>query len=85
MKKKVNSGNDVNNGEASKQKERTIVSWSQEVREMILFSLFSDFFFFNWFLVSCSLINYLLMIWIVFGYQEDDILREQIRVHGTDK
>ncbi|KAL8533880.1 hypothetical protein ACS0TY_010058 [Phlomoides rotata] len=44
-KKKVNSGNDVINGEVPKQKERHIVSWSQE---------------------------------------EDDILREQIRVHGTD-
>ncbi|XP_042052887.1 transcription factor MYB124-like isoform X1 [Salvia splendens] len=45
MKKKVNSGSDANNGDASKQKERHIVSWSQE---------------------------------------EDDILREQIRLHGTE-
>nr|AGN52132.1 MYB-related transcription factor [Salvia miltiorrhiza]AGN52242.1 MYB-related transcription factor [Salvia miltiorrhiza] len=45
MKKKVNSGTDANTGEVSKQKERHIVSWSQE---------------------------------------EDDILREQIRLHGTE-
>ncbi|XP_022868562.1 transcription factor MYB124-like isoform X2 [Olea europaea var. sylvestris] len=50
MKKKINSNNtdgngDENNGEVPKQKERHIVSWSQE---------------------------------------EDDILREQIRVHGTE-
>ncbi|KAK6159997.1 hypothetical protein DH2020_003378 [Rehmannia glutinosa] len=46
MKKKVNNGSDANNTEVPKQKERHIVSWSQE---------------------------------------EDDILREQIRVHGTEK
>ncbi|KAL3631134.1 hypothetical protein CASFOL_024118 [Castilleja foliolosa] len=46
MKKKVNNnGSDVDNTEVPKQKERHIVSWSQE---------------------------------------EDDILREQIRVHGTE-
>ncbi|KAG8366316.1 hypothetical protein BUALT_Bualt17G0067200 [Buddleja alternifolia] len=46
MKKKVNNCSDgTNNGEVPKQKERHIVSWSQE---------------------------------------EDDILREQIRVHGTE-
>ncbi|GFP86169.1 myb-related protein b [Phtheirospermum japonicum] len=45
MKKKVNNGGDVDNTEVPKQKERHIVSWSQE---------------------------------------EDDILREQIRVHGTE-
>ncbi|PIN24960.1 hypothetical protein CDL12_02300 [Handroanthus impetiginosus] len=45
MKKKVNNCNNANNGEVPKQKERHIVSWSQE---------------------------------------EDDILREQIRVHGTE-
>ncbi|KAI3452820.1 hypothetical protein Pfo_009483 [Paulownia fortunei] len=47
MKKKVNNSSitDANNGEVPKQKERHIVSWSQE---------------------------------------EDDILREQIRVHGTE-
>ncbi|KAI3467376.1 hypothetical protein Pfo_024039 [Paulownia fortunei] len=45
MKKKVNNVGDANNGEVPKQKERHIVSWSQE---------------------------------------EDDILREQIRVHGTE-
>ncbi|KAL0336330.1 UNVERIFIED_CONTAM: Transcription factor [Sesamum radiatum] len=46
MKKKVNNSTDANNGEVPKQKERHIVSWSQE---------------------------------------EDDILREQIRLHGTEK
>ncbi|KAK6159993.1 hypothetical protein DH2020_003374 [Rehmannia glutinosa] len=46
MKKKVNNGSDANNTEVPKQKERHIVSWSQE---------------------------------------EDDILREQIRIHGTEK
>ncbi|KAL0385742.1 UNVERIFIED_CONTAM: Transcription factor [Sesamum radiatum] len=45
MKKKVNNSTDANNGEVPKQKERHIVSWSQE---------------------------------------EDDILREQIRLHGTE-
>lgn len=45
MKKKVKSGNDVNNGEVSKQKLRHIVSWSQEVRQMILFL----FLIFQWF------------------------------------
>ncbi|KAK4481610.1 hypothetical protein RD792_012514 [Penstemon davidsonii] len=44
--KKLNNSCDANNGEVPKQKERHIVSWSQE---------------------------------------EDDILREQIRVHGTEK
>lgn len=37
MKKKIN---DVNIGEVPKQKERHIVSWSQEVNEIILFSFF---------------------------------------------
>lgn len=45
MKKKLNSGSDANSGDVPKQKERHIVSWSQE---------------------------------------EDDILREQIRLHGTE-
>lgn len=35
MKKKVNSSSDANNGDASKQKERHIVSWSPEVRQIL--------------------------------------------------
>ncbi|KAL0327190.1 UNVERIFIED_CONTAM: Transcription factor [Sesamum angustifolium] len=84
MKKMENnsSNTDANNGKVLKQKERHIVSWSQEVNFQLidyLFNLIST-------LPVAGLyhgVDYLNRTWM-FGSQEDDILREQIRLHGTE-
>ena len=57
---------------------RHIVSWSPEVLESISVDVY-DF-------VSFSLVWFWIRLMLnFFVFQEDDILREQIRNHGTDK
>ena len=93
--KKKNGGGGGN--EDSKKKERHIVTWTQEVFCLfpliyllilcfgVHINLMGIFFLFPliYLLVLCFgvLIN-LMSIW---GLQEDDILREQISLHGTEK
>jgi hypothetical protein len=62
----------------SKKKERHIVTWTQQVLFISLILLHSPFYFSD-------------SKWLVFwrdGFgdlQEDDTLRDQISIHGTDK
>lgn len=77
IKELNNSSNnlDAEFGEVLKKKERHIVSWSQEV-----------VFLFLKFYIQLVLFQHAfdLIEWLVCS-QEDDILREQIHLHGSEK
>lgn len=67
----------------SKKKERHIVTWSQEVS----FHFTLDRLKFNVLIKYTCFVCWFFVLFndMVFWLQEDDILRNQISVHGTDK
>lgn len=71
--------------EEPKKKERHIVSWTQEVFLYFYFTASHVMYIYIpwlWIYVLCLLGIFSQELWKL---QEDDILREQISIHGTDK